>query len=205
MKIELRGYCLNPIFAMEQNTLEEPVLPAIANGSEEAVRACLDRYGGLVWSIARRLTFNTAEAEDAVQEAFLGIWKSAARFDNTKSTEKAFIAMIARRRIIDRVRASKRRVDAAPFDASNELTANYASVDLEMQEEADRARRMMAELRADERQVLELAIDHGLTQTEISQRTGMPLGTVKTNARRGMSRLRDMLGNDTTFERGTTR
>lgn len=194
------------VFAMELPALNDSVLTAIANGSEDAMRTCLERYGGLVWSIARRLTRNASEAEDAVQEAFLDIWKSAGKFDETKSAEKTFVTMIARRRIIDRLRASKRRIDPSSLSTTDEeMPSTNASLDLEMQEEADRARRMMAELKDDERRVLELAVDHGLTQTEIANRTGLPIGTVKTHARRGMSRLRDLLGSDTTLERGTTR
>ena len=71
-------------------------------------------------------------------------------------------------------------------------SANSVSA-LELQEEAQRARKMMTHLREDERRVLELAVDGGLSQTEISQRTGLPLGTVKTHARRGLIRLREML------------
>lgn len=187
--------------------MSESVLPGIASGSEEAMHECLNRYGGLVWSIARRLSNNASEAEDAVQEAFLAIWKSAARFDESKSAEKTFIAMVARRKIIDRMRAVQRRLPTESLGAmETELPGDTkASTDLEMQEEAEKARRMLAELKTDERQVLELAVDHGLSQREIAQRTGLPLGTVKTHARRGMLRLRDLLGSDTTFERGTTR
>src|SRR5262245_66294972 len=83
------------------------LLARVAEGDAIAVRECIARYGGLVWSIARR--FELADAEDAVQEIFLDLWKSAARFDPNIASETAFIAMIARRRLIDRRRTRKRR------------------------------------------------------------------------------------------------
>ncbi len=157
---------------------------------------CLALYGGLVWSIARRLCASSAEAEDVVQEIFVDLWKSAQRFDDSKSSEKTFVAMVARRRAIDRLRSKKRRPETESLPDAQEPTQNAESkvgAHLEVQEEASKARRLMGQLRDDERIVLELAIDEGLSQTEIAQQTGMPLGTVKSHARRGMLRLRDLM------------
>src|ERR1043165_482447 len=86
---------------------ELALLARVAGGDPRAVRDCIARYGGLVWSIARR--FEGADAEDAVQEIFLDLWKSAARFDPQIASEPAFVAMIARRRLIDRRRTRRRR------------------------------------------------------------------------------------------------
>lgn len=185
--------------------MSDHVLHRIANDRVGAMEECLDRYGGLVWSLAQRLCHNTADAEDAVQDAFLAIWKSADQFDPTKSAEKTFVALIARRRIIDRQRVNLRRPMAESLDDENALLDQTAgdtlvSESLEMQEEAQRARRLLHELRDDERRVLELAVDHGLSQTEIAARTKMPLGTVKTHARRGMLRLRELLNSPSAGE-----
>ena len=68
------------------------------------MQACMDRFGGLVWSLARRVTRSTAEADDAVQEIFVDLWRSASRFDPSIANETTFVAMIARRRLIDRGR-----------------------------------------------------------------------------------------------------
>lgn len=157
---------------------------------------CLSLYGGLVWSIARRLCGTSAEAEDVVQEIFVDLWKSASRFDDSKSAEKTFVAMVARRRAIDRLRSNKRRPETESLPDSQEPKLDVepkVGAHLEVQEEATKARMLMGQLRDDERIVLELAIDEGLSQTEIAQQTGMPLGTVKSNARRGMLRLRDLM------------
>src|SRR5689334_2870619 len=83
------------------------LLARVAAGDAAAVRECIAQYGGLVWSIARR--FELSDAEDAVQEIFLDLWKSAARFDPSIASEATFIAMIARRRLIDRRRTRRRR------------------------------------------------------------------------------------------------
>lgn len=175
------------------------VLTRIASGADGAMDECLDQYGGLVWSIAKRICRNSAETEDAVQDAFVSIWKTADRFDSSKSSEKTFIAMVARRRIIDRQRAVGRRPNTSTLEEDTPMASQSASSAsaLELQEEAQRAREMMTHLRVDERRVLELAVDGGLSQSEISQQTGLPLGTVKTHARRGLMRLREMLAEPT--------
>ena len=85
------------------------ILQRIADGDKTAVQECLDTYSGLVWSLARRLIGFSDEAEDAVQEIFIDVWKNAARFDEAQASETTFIAMIARRRLIDRIRRIQRQ------------------------------------------------------------------------------------------------
>ena len=92
----------------------QSILERIAGGDERAVKECLDRYGNLVWSIVRRMTA-PADAEDAVQEIFVDLWKSAGRFEPERSSEAGFIAMIARRRMIDRLRSEERRPQNSPI------------------------------------------------------------------------------------------
>jgi len=94
----------------------QAILQRIATGDGTAVQDCLDKYGGLVWSIARRMLRNTDEAEDAVQEIFVDIWKNAGRFEESKSSETTYIAMIARRRLIDKIRYATRRISADSLD-----------------------------------------------------------------------------------------
>src|SRR5687768_16447720 len=88
------------------------ILNRIANGDATAVQDCLKTYGGLVWSLARRMLRHPDDAEDVVQEIFIDVWKNAARFDPSRSSETTFIAMIARHRIIDRIRYAARRISA---------------------------------------------------------------------------------------------
>lgn len=171
---------------------EPTLLARVAAGDAEAVRECLARYGNLVWSIARR--FEPAEAEDAVQEVFLDLWKSAARFDPQIASEPAFVTMIARRRLIDRRRSRGRRPPLAATDVS---AAELPLVDPgnrpDTCAEANQAARALAALRPEQRQVLVLATCHGLSHGEIASQTGMPLGTVKAHARRGLLSIRAAL------------
>jgi RNA polymerase sigma-70 factor (ECF subfamily) len=167
------------------------ILQRVAAGEPDAVRACIDRFGGLIWSLARRLTQSDAEAEDAVQEIFVEIWRSAERYDPSIASETAFVAMIARRRLIDRRRKRDRRVDRQALgeaDPAAPLTTPSVT------EEAGRASRALDQLSEDQKRVLTLSIYHGLSHEKISRSLNIPLGTVKTHARRGLIRLREILG-----------
>ena len=172
------------------------ILQRIANGDRNAVEDCLKKYGGLVWSIARKMLRNTDEAEDAVQEIFVDIWKNAARFDESKASETTFVAMIARRRLIDKIRHSARRISADSLD--DILLEPFTNADKDMQTglEAEQAAEAMRNLRPEQQQVLKLSIVQGMSHQEISDATGMPLGTVKTHARRGILQVREFLGLD---------
>lgn len=96
----------------------DSILHRVAAGQSQAFEQCLDRFGGLVWSLARRFCPTTAEAEDAVQEIFIDLWRSASRFDEAVSSEVTFVAMIARRRLIDRQRRLGRRPRSEPLPAA---------------------------------------------------------------------------------------
>ena len=97
---------------------EASILSRVASGDPTAVEQCIARYGGLVWTIARKLSPTLADAEDAVQEVFVQLWQQAKRFDPSCGSEATFVTMIARRRLIDRLRKLQRRPTPASFDAS---------------------------------------------------------------------------------------
>lgn len=165
------------------------LLARVAAGDSVAVREVLATYGGLVWTIARR--FEGPDAEDAVQEIFLDLWKSAARFDPAIASEAAFIAMIARRRLIDRKRTRRRRPatqDISEVPSFPDVVTSGPDVCAEAQQAA----RALAQLRPEQRQVLVLSTQ-GLSHGEIAEQTGMPLGTVKAHARRGLLSIRAAL------------
>lgn len=164
------------------------------SGDSTAVQDCLDVYGGLVWSLARRMLRNSEDAEDVVQEIFVDIWKNAERFDPSQASETTFIAMIARRRIIDRIRHMSRRITSDSIDDLLAEPGTRADREMQTSVEAREAARALNELRPEQRQVLQLSIVHGLSHQEISEATGMPLGTVKTHARRGLIQARALLG-----------
>lgn len=173
----------------------EDLLPAVASGDASAVKACLDRYGALVWSLARRTCRSGTDAEDAVQEIFISIWKNAARFDPERGSEVTFIATIARRRLIDRMRQAGRRPTEAPIEAGGgaSVSDDGVSAPSEMREEVRIASKALSELSEDQRRVLQMSIGHGLSHEKIAEATGIPLGTVKTHIRRGLIRVRSLL------------
>lgn len=184
-----------PSVVTDTATPPEDLLPAVARGDAAAVKACLDRYGALVWSLARRMSRSGTDAEDAVQEIFISVWKNAGRFDPNKGSEVTFVATIARRRLIDRLRQSGRRPNESPIESGPSPTApgDEITAPAELREEVGIANRALAELGEDQRRVLQMSIGHGLSHERIAEATGIPLGTVKTHIRRGLIRVRALL------------
>lgn len=136
---------------------------------------------------------NQNDAEDAVQDIFIDVWKNAARFDEKQSSETTFIAMLARRRLIDRLRKSNRQPN---LDSLEDVTFEpLKRDDLKIHTflEAREAAEAVNELRPEQQQVLYLSICQGLSHQEIADLTGMPIGTVKTHARRGLIEVRQTL------------
>ncbi len=178
---------------ISSGTAMPTLLQRIAANDASAVQETLDRYGRLVFALARRMSAGPSDAEDAVQEIFLEIWKSASRFDPDVAAEPTFITMCARRRLIDRRRRADRRLrpEALPAQLPDSGADHEARID--RSEEAARAAEALKELRPEQKRVLELSIYDGLTHQEIAEETGLPLGTVKTHARRGLLRVRELL------------
>ena len=170
----------------------EPLLPRIAAGDERAVRDCVARYGALVWSLARRWSPDGGDAEDAAQEIFIDLWRTAARYDQSRTSEAGWVAMIARRRLIDRAR-KRERLPALESIPDNFDVANESERDLDREWRAEQARAVLRELPPAQRRMLELSLLHGRTHDEIARETETPLGTVKSHIRRGLQRARDLL------------
>ncbi|MEL7238887.1 MAG: sigma-70 family RNA polymerase sigma factor, partial [Planctomycetota bacterium] len=166
-----------------------PILPAVARRESGATTKCIDRYGGLVWSVARKLCLSESDAEDATQEVFIELWSKADRFDPSKGSEPAFVATVARRRLIDFLRKAGRREAPTPIEAVSEPVASATEVD----DEAAAAREAMAGLSEQQRTVLGVSVYDGLSYPEIAEKLGMPLPTVKSHAQRGMAAVRDAM------------
>ncbi len=174
-------------------TSETPVLPKVARGEPAAIAECLDRYKNLVWSLARRSCPDVEAAEDAVQDIFLKLWKIADRFDSRIASETTFVAMIARRRLIDLSRKKSWNVatDVEMDSFSNsEIGAPQRA---EINDEAAKAAALLDELPEDQKRVIRLSVYDGLSHSRIAETTGLSLGTVKTHIRRGMLKLRQSL------------
>jgi RNA polymerase sigma factor (sigma-70 family) len=171
----------------------EPLLSRVAAGDQQAVKACLDRFGNLVWSLALRFTASRADAEDAVQEIFIDLWSSAARYDPAKASETTFVAMLARRRLIDRLRKSGRQPPTEELSAAADLQQPDLHADVAVKDDAARAARLIRTLKPEQQQVIRLAVHEGHTHQSIADLLQMPLGTVKTQLRRGLLKVREAM------------
>ncbi|RYE91360.1 MAG: sigma-70 family RNA polymerase sigma factor [Myxococcales bacterium] len=165
-----------------------PLLHRVASGEPGAVADCVTCYGAVVWSLARRLSPD--DADDAVQEIFIDLWRSAGRFDPGLQSEVSFVAMIARRRLIDRRRQRQRRPAPDSLDGLDPAAPGTPSED---RAEAAIALRALDTLRPEQREVLVMSAVQGLSHEEIAQQKQLPLGTVKAHARRALLRVRALL------------
>lgn len=164
------------------------ILARVAAGEERAVVACVEFFGPLVQMLARRVLVNRSETEDAVSEVFAEIWKSAGRYDPSVASSRAFVAMIARRRLIDRGRKEQVRIrGVAPLEAAEGIKT---SVGVRVDDDAARASDALSKLPEREREMVRMAVGYGWSQQRIADEFRMPIGTVKTTLRRVMSELR---------------
>jgi RNA polymerase sigma factor (sigma-70 family) len=191
-----RSRATRPAVALvEVPRIAEYLLHRVSRGEAEAIRECIARFGGLIWTLSRRVGLPDNEAEDAVHEIFTELWRHGGKYDPGIASETAFVATIARRRLIDRRRKVGRQPvkqqlleDASPSQGSPATDRTFVA------EEAVRAERALEQLSAEQQRVLRLSVYEGLSHELIARSTGLPLGTVKTHARRGLIRLREMLG-----------
>lgn len=173
--------------------LSSTLLEKIAQGDQSAVGKCLDQYGDLVWSLARRFLGMSPDAEDAVQDIFIEIWSSAERYRPEAGSEVTFIATIARRRLIDRLRKKGRTPASEEYDegiaAQNPATVNKLTENAEVQNVVE----VLEDMPDEQRDILSLSICQGYSHSEIADMLDMPLGTVKTRVRRGLMQIREKL------------
>lgn len=178
---------------MNRASEDTGALERLAQEDSGALREIMQAYGGLVWSLALRFCRERADAEDAIQEIFTDLWKSAHRFDPKRASERVFISMIARRRLIDRLRRERRRGDVHARAAERETEFHAPGDTGERNWDAELAENAIDQLSNEQQRVLRMGILQGLTQSEIATTTDMPLGTVKTHMRRGLIRLREVV------------
>jgi len=174
-------------------TEEKPILERVAEGDQAAVGDFINRYGDLVWSLARRYLGNHPDAEDAVQEIFIEIWNVAGRYDSNVASEVAFISTITRRRLIDRLRSFERKPGMESID--DQIGAKQPAVAAGLNEDAEVAQveRVLGAMEPQHREILAMSLYQGYSHSEIAERLDMPLGTVKTRVRRGLIHVREQL------------
>ena len=180
--------------------LDADLLARTARGDREAFAQLYDRFSRPLYATALRILNNSAEAEDIVQDVFLALWEKSRTFEVARGSAFAWAVTLTRNRAIDRVRMRTRRAEllsqttaedagTQPADAGPDSAGQLLS-----KEHAGAVRAAVASLPADQKRALELAFFDGLTQQEISAALRQPLGTVKARIRRGLLRLRDILG-----------
>jgi RNA polymerase sigma factor (sigma-70 family) len=181
-------------FSAGDSLVNDSILQRIATGDKAAVDDCLNRYGGLIWSLAKRWLGNASDAEDAAQEIFVELWQQASKFDPAVAAEATFVAMVARRRLIDRMRKESRRPVTEEFVAEPMDDAGFeGGVAAEWADDVAKVKRCLSRLSARQQEILRLVVHHGASHSVISGRLSMPLGTVKSFARRGLIQLRDCM------------
>ena len=174
------------------------------SGDEQALGAFYDRWFPVVSGVVARILRSDGDVEDVIEETFWQAWRQADRFVEGRGSVQTWLLTIARSRALDRLRAARRRreesldesgaLDAAP--AGDDAPASSASDPSFAVEHAERRRIVLAalaDLPGEQRQALELGYFGGLSQTEIAEQTGQPLGTVKTRMRLAMQKLRERL------------
>jgi RNA polymerase sigma-70 factor (ECF subfamily) len=171
---------------------EAALLEAIASGERAALRDLYDRMGGVALAVAQRILGARSEAEEVVQDCFLDVWTRARTYDRTRGSARTWVVSIARNRAIDRLRSrggAARATDAARAEAAFAVAGATPLETAERRQARERIAAALAELPAEQRQVLELGYFEGLTQSEIAERTGEPLGTIKSRVRAALDKL----------------
>lgn len=174
----------------QPQTTDSMLMSRIRAGDEDALAALHDRYASVVYSVALRVLGETTQAEDILQDIFIQLWRNPQRFDSSRGSLGAWLAVIARHRAIDQLR--RRRPESDIEDV-------VISVDTRLEQSTDRSiaiakvRAAVERLPIEQRQPLELAFFQGLTHSEIATKTGEPLGTIKTRIRSALLALRKAL------------
>lgn len=184
---------LSPGTVGESASDELSLLRRVARGEADCLRLVYERHGSRLMAVALRVLKNRAEAEEVVQEAFLEVWRRAGEYDPLRGTPLAWMLTICRTRSIDRLRS--RGSQARLVTQADEIAPlGQSPLDaVDSREVQSRVGTAMAGLPTEQRRVLELAYFEGLSQSEIAERTGDALGTVKTRVRLGMEKLSAVL------------
>ena|SRR6185312_8188829 len=170
---------------------DEAVLALIARSDEQALAELYRRFGRMAYGLAYRILRDDALAQDAVQEAFLGVWRAAGRFSAERSKPSTWLLTLVHRRAVDLVRREeRRRTEPLP---ETELAGVEGPDEAEQLTQRQTIRAALRELPPEQREAIELAYYGGYTQSELAERLGQPLGTIKSRMFTGLARLRETL------------
>ena len=176
-------------------TSDESLLARVAGGDEAALGELYDRFGRVAYGLAVRVLRDERLAEDAVQEAFLAIWRQAASYRADRAKAQTWVLTLVHRRAVDLVRREERR-RADVLEPEHEPAGGSAAEDAESRDRRVAVQRALAQLPEEQRRPIELAYYGGLTQSELAEQLGEPLGTIKSRTFAGLTRLRELLGDE---------
>jgi RNA polymerase sigma factor (sigma-70 family) len=171
---------------------DEALVALVARSDDGALGELYDRYGSVAYGLARRVLRDAELAEDAVQDAFLAVWRTAGRFVPERAQARTWLLTIVHRRAVDLVRREERR-RTEPLESAAEPTGDDAADSAWLGLERDRVRGALKQLPDQQREALELAYYGGFTQSQLAERLGEPLGTIKSRMFNGLGRLRELL------------
>jgi RNA polymerase sigma-70 factor (ECF subfamily) len=174
----------------------QDVLTEVAKGDHAAFTALYDQAAPAVLGTVRRVLRDPAQSEEVMQEVLLEVWRTASRFDPAAGTAAAWIAMLAHRRAVDRVRSEQRAAERELRAATSVIDYDEVSDAVETSLDQERVRRCLAGLTDLQRESVTLAYYGGYSYSQVAQLLGVAVGTVKTRMRDGLIRLRDCLGVD---------
>ena len=181
------------LFAELVATNDQDLIERLRRRDPDAMSDLYDRYSRVVYSVILRIVRNASVAEELVQESFLRAWNRGSDFDSTRGRIGPWLLTIARNRAIDYLRSSAGQQQATTFElVSSERVSLFVNTEDRMldQEQARRIRSAFSQLNENQRQVLELAYFEGLSQSEMAEKLGQPLGTIKTWVRTALTTLR---------------
>jgi len=180
---------------------DEAVVALVARSDEQALAELYDRFGRVAYGLALRVLRDEALAEDAIQEGFLTAWRRADTFMPERAKASTWLLTLVHRRAVDLVRREERR-RAEPIDAAEERVGDGPAEDaVWLRYERERVQAALRQLPDQQREALELAYYGGFTQSELAERLGQPVGTIKSRMFSGLGRLRDLLAEPEPGER----
>jgi RNA polymerase sigma-70 factor (ECF subfamily) len=172
---------------------DEALVLLAARSQQGALAELYDRYGRPAYGLALRVLRDEALAEDAVQEAFLAIWRTASRFVPERGKASTWILTLVHRRAVDLVRREERR-RADTLEHAPEPGGGAVDEEAWLRLQRERVQDALRQLPDQQREAIELAYYGGFTQSELAERLGQPLGTIKSRMFMGLARLRELLG-----------
>ncbi len=170
------------------------LMQAVAQGKENALRTLYDRFGNLVFRNACQVLGSVSEAEDATQEVFVQIWRTADRYDPSRAKLITWVMLISRRMLIDRLRRRMVRPKTMSLDEALHDVASPTHQDQDIREGSAAIRKRMSELPELQREVIERVYLQGYSIREVAEQRNMPAGTIKSALSRGLARLREKFG-----------